>query len=109
MTCALQTVHEGRIYQLKLFCDEDYPGNPPTVKFQMRINMNCVNPETGVVEPALFPMLADWQRHYTMEDILTQLKKEMSSPQNRKLVQPPEGNEEQRVDQKALVLKCCIL
>ena len=36
-------------------------------------------------------MLANWQREYTMEDILTQLKKEMMSPQNRKLAQPPEG------------------
>ncbi|CAN1306495.1 hypothetical protein LINPERPRIM_LOCUS26815 [Linum perenne] len=26
-----------------------------------------------------------------MEDILTQLKKEMATAQNRKLVQPPEG------------------
>lgn len=36
-------------------------------------------------------MLANWQREYTMEDILMQLKKEMLSPQNRKLAQPPEG------------------
>lgn len=36
-------------------------------------------------------MLANWQREHTMEDILTQLKKEMMSPQNRKLTQPPEG------------------
>ncbi|XXG81821.1 hypothetical protein AAC387_Pa09g2382 [Persea americana] len=103
------TVHEGRIYQLKLFCDKDYPDIPPTVKFQTRINMACVNEDTGVVEPALFPMLADWRREYTMEDVLVQLKKEMSSTQNRKLVQPPDGNEEQRADQKALVLRCCIL
>ncbi|XP_058108282.1 ubiquitin-conjugating enzyme E2 variant 1D-like isoform X1 [Magnolia sinica] len=103
------TVHEGRIYQLKLFCDKDYPDNPPSVRFQTRINMTCVNQETGVVEPALFPMLADWQREHTMEDILTQLKKEMASPQNRKLAQPPEGNEEQRTDQKGLVFRCCIL
>ncbi|KAK1309178.1 Ubiquitin-conjugating enzyme E2 variant 1D [Acorus calamus] len=41
------TVHEGRIYQLKLFCDLDYPDNPPTVRFQTRINMTCVNQETG--------------------------------------------------------------
>ena len=78
--------------------------------------MTCVNQETGVVgnftfknfyavvcliislwwsnyqvEPSLFPMLATWQREHTMEDILTQLKKEMMSPQNRKLAQPPEG------------------
>ena len=103
------TVHEGRICQLKLFCGKDYPDNPPTVRFQTRINMTCVNQETGVVEPSLFPMLANWQREYTMEDILTQLKKEMMSPQNRKLAQPPEGNEDGRGDQKGLVVKCCII
>ncbi|KAF9677456.1 hypothetical protein SADUNF_Sadunf08G0109600 [Salix dunnii] len=85
------TVHEGRIYQLKLFCGKDYPDNPPSVRFQTRINMACVNPASGMVEPSLFPMLANWQREITMEDILTQLKKEMMAPQNRKLSQPPEG------------------
>ncbi|KAK4760639.1 hypothetical protein SAY87_005532 [Trapa incisa] len=86
------TVHEGRIYQLKLFCGKDYPDNPPTVRFQTRINMTCINQETGVVEPSLFPVLGKWQREFTMEHILLQLKKEMMSPQNRKLVQPPEGH-----------------
>lgn len=43
------------------------------------------------VEAKKFGMLANWQRAYTMEDILTQLKKEMAAPHNRKLVQPPEG------------------
>eukprot|EP01018_Ginkgo_biloba_P037015 Gb_20517 [translate_table: standard] len=43
------------------------------------------------VEPKHFSMLANWRREYTMEDILTHLKKEMASPHNRKLVQPPEG------------------
>ncbi|RWW15204.1 hypothetical protein GW17_00020971 [Ensete ventricosum] len=42
------------------------------------------------VAPGLFPMLANWRREYTMEDILTSLKKEMLAPQNRKLNQPPE-------------------
>ncbi|KAG6579270.1 Ubiquitin-conjugating enzyme E2 variant 1B, partial [Cucurbita argyrosperma subsp. sororia] len=103
------TVHEGRIHQLKLFCGQDYPDNPPNVKFQTPINMTCVNSETGVVEPSLFPMLANWQREHTMEDILMQLKKEMTSPQNRRLSQPSEGNEDGRIEQKGLVLKCCIL
>ncbi|XP_031504377.1 ubiquitin-conjugating enzyme E2 variant 1C-like isoform X2 [Nymphaea colorata] len=85
------SVHEGRIYQLKLFCDKDYPEKPPSVRFYSRINLTCVNHETGVVEPKKFGMLANWQRQYTMEDILTQLKKEMASPHNRKSVQPPEG------------------
>ncbi|EYU30115.1 hypothetical protein MIMGU_mgv1a014540mg [Erythranthe guttata] len=101
------TVHEGRIYQLKLFCGKDYPDNPPSVMFQTRINMSCVNHETGVVEPRLFPMLSDWQREYTMEDILMQLKKDMMSPQNRKLTQPPEGNEDARVDQKGKLFLIC--
>nr|CAD1834823.1 unnamed protein product [Ananas comosus var. bracteatus] len=85
------TVHEGRIYQLKLFCDKDYPDKPPSVRFHSRINMTCVTPDTGVVDPKKFGLLANWQRSYTMEEILTQLKKEMAAPHNRKLVQPPEG------------------
>ncbi|KAJ1704561.1 hypothetical protein LUZ63_004340 [Rhynchospora breviuscula] len=100
------TVHEGRIYQLKLFCDKDYPEKSPTVRFYSRINMTCVNHETGIllhyklfltnkqklqVDPKKFGLLANWQREYTMEDILTQLKKEMAASHNRKLVQPPEG------------------
>lgn len=46
---ACQTVHEGRIYQLKLFCGKDYPDNPPSIRFQTRINMTCVNAESGAV------------------------------------------------------------
>ncbi|KAA3472019.1 ubiquitin-conjugating enzyme E2 variant 1D [Gossypium australe] len=95
-TCAhgpapLLTVHEGRIYQLKLFCDKDYPEKPPSVRFHSRINMTCVNHDTGLVESKKFGILANWRREYTMEDILTQLKKEMAASHNRKLVQPPEG------------------
>ncbi|KAG8070570.1 hypothetical protein GUJ93_ZPchr0006g45084 [Zizania palustris] len=85
------TVHEGRIYQLKLFCDKDYPEKPPSVRFHSRINMTCVNHETGLVDPKKFSLLSNWQRDYTMESILIQLKKEMGGPHNRKLVQPPEG------------------
>ncbi|KAL5217416.1 hypothetical protein ABZP36_018100 [Zizania latifolia] len=103
------TVHEGRIYQLKLFCDTDYPDKPPAVRFQSRINMTCVNQETGMVEPSLFPMLGNWQREHTMQDILISLKKEMSAPQNRRLYQPHDGNEDQRVEQKGLALRCVIM
>ncbi|RLM75010.1 ubiquitin-conjugating enzyme E2 variant 1C-like [Panicum miliaceum] len=87
----LNSVHEGRIYQLKLFCDKDYPDKPPTVRFHSRINLTCVNPDTGLVEGKKLQMLSNWQREYTMEHILTQLKKEMAAPHNRKLVPPPEG------------------
>ena len=49
----VQSVHEGRIYTLKLFCDKDYPDKPPTVRFHSRINMTHVNQETGLVSPSL--------------------------------------------------------
>lgn len=48
-------------------------------------------------------MLTNWQREYTMEDILTQLKKDMMAPQNRKLAQPPEG-----VSVLPVINKCCL-
>ncbi|CAN8239229.1 unnamed protein product [Cochlearia groenlandica] len=105
----LNTTYEGKIFQLKLFCGENYPESPPTVRFQTDINMACVNTDNGVVEPSNFPMLSNWRREYTMEDLLIQLKKEMMSPQNRKLVQPLEGNEEARTDPKGLVVKCCVM
>lgn len=86
------SVHEGRIYTLKLFCDKDYPDKPPTVRFHSRINMTHVNSETGLVDPRYFPLLANLRRNHTMEDILVELKKQMASPANRKLPQPPEGS-----------------
>lgn len=49
MLVLCQSVHEGRIYQLKLFCDKDYPEKPPSVRFHTRVNMTCVNPESGMV------------------------------------------------------------
>lgn len=52
-------------------------------------NLVCVN--ILQIEVKKFGMLSNWQREFTMEDILTQLRKEMAAPYNRKLVQPPEG------------------
>ena len=53
LTCfffIVQSVHEGRIYTVKLFCDKDYPDKPPSVRFHSRINMTHVNQETGMVK-----------------------------------------------------------
>ncbi|EFJ17929.1 MMS ZWEI-like protein 4, E2 [Selaginella moellendorffii] len=86
------SIHDGRIYQLKLFCDKEYPDKPPSVKFMSRINMTCVSQDNGVIDPKNFPMLSNWRRDYTMEDILISLKREMALPHNRKLPQPPENS-----------------
>eukprot|EP00250_Pteridium_aquilinum_P001816 c12028_g1_i1 orf=108-551(+) len=86
------SVHDGRIYQLKLFCDKDYPDKPPTVRFHSKIHMTCVNQDIGLVEPSQLTVLAKWRREYTIEKVLTELKREMAASHNRKLPQPPEGS-----------------
>ena len=47
--CLFQTSYEGRIYTLKMHCGEKYPGYPPSIQFQTRINMKGVHKDTGVV------------------------------------------------------------
>jgi len=85
------TVHEGRIYSLKIYCDNNYPAKPPSVRFTSKINLSCVNQSNGNVEPVKFHILSNWKGTYNIETILTELKKEMASASNRKLQQPPDG------------------
>jgi ubiquitin-conjugating enzyme E2 variant len=84
------TIHDGRIYTLKLTCGTEYPDRPPVVRFHTRVNMSCVQSD-GRVDPRCFHILSHWKREYTLETVLIELRREMSSGQNRKLSQPPEG------------------
>lgn len=85
------SVHDGRIYTLKIFCDINYPDRPPQVRFQSRINMDCVLPD-GRIDQNRFPVLGNWRREFNMETILTELRRQMAAPANKKLSQPPEGS-----------------
>lgn len=85
------SVHENRIYSLKIYCDETYPDQPPSIHFLSKINLPCVNPQTGRVEPERLPCLSNWKRDHTLETILMALRREMALPDNKKLPQPPEG------------------
>ncbi|KAI9025591.1 ubiquitin-conjugating enzyme/RWD-like protein [Hyaloraphidium curvatum] len=86
----LHTVHENRIYSLRISCGEQYPDRPPIVHFYSKINMpSTVNPQNGRVEH--LPCLDRWARNYSLETVLTELRREMASPANKKLPQPPEG------------------
>jgi ubiquitin-conjugating enzyme E2 variant len=85
-----QTAYDGRIYSLQIFCDEHYPSRPPQVRFATRINMGCVA-QNGTVDPRSFPTLRNWNYEKTMETVLVDLRREMASPNNRRLPQPPEG------------------
>lgn len=54
------------------------------------MNLSCVA-SNGVVDPRSFPTLGKWTRLFTMETVLTELRREMAAPHNRKQPQPPEG------------------
>jgi len=87
------TVHENRIYSLTIHCGPKYPEEPPTLKFVTRINLPCVDPQNGKVDPKKLPVLFRWNSYsYTLETILSELRREMAAPANRKLPQPPEGS-----------------
>jgi ubiquitin-protein ligase len=46
---AMQSVHENRIYSVKIHCGPNYPDTPPEIAFTSRINLPCVNPQNGKV------------------------------------------------------------
>eukprot|EP00842_Homolaphlyctis_polyrhiza_P002544 jgi/Hompol1/3290/HPOL_003190-RA len=84
------TVHENRIYSLRILCGDEYPDRAPVVSFISRVNLPCVNQQNGKVER--LACLDNWKRINTIETILAELRREMASPANKKLAQPPEGS-----------------
>uniref|UniRef100_A0A7S1FND3 UBC core domain-containing protein n=2 Tax=Corethron hystrix TaxID=216773 RepID=A0A7S1FND3_9STRA len=85
------THHDGRFYELKISCTDNYPTVPPEVRFVSRINMNCVDQTTGNVTNK-FPTFKNWNRKMGIEQILTNLRREMCSDTNRRLRQPSDGS-----------------
>ncbi|KAF8159959.1 ubiquitin-conjugating enzyme/RWD-like protein [Crassisporium funariophilum] len=85
------TVHENRIYSLKITCGQSYPDVRPDVQFISRVNLPFVNQLNGKVDHTKLPVLDKWSRNLSIENILVEIRKEMASFNNRKLPQPPEG------------------
>ncbi|KIJ55535.1 hypothetical protein M422DRAFT_24101 [Sphaerobolus stellatus SS14] len=86
------TVHENRIYNLKIECGEQYPDAPPAIQFVSRVNLPFVDQTNGKVVSSKLPVLAHWTRNSSLETVLVEIRREMASPINRKLPQPPEGS-----------------
>ncbi|CAO3626717.1 unnamed protein product [Cunninghamella blakesleeana] len=84
------STHENRIYSLKIYCGENYPNEPPHVQFVSRINLPSVNPENGVVSSRTLPCLLNWRPEFSLETVLTDLRREMGTV-GRKLPQPLEN------------------
>jgi len=86
-----RTAFENRMYSLKIECGNNYPEQPPTVRFTSRINMNCVS-SNGTVDVRAVPVLTRWDRNYTIKSVLQELRRQMLLKENIKLSQPPEGS-----------------
>lgn len=86
-----QTYHDGRFYELRITCTDNYPAEPPIVKFISKVNMTCVDPRTGLVQHSKLPAARNWNRNLGIEQILSGLRREMCTDSNRRLRQPEEG------------------
>ena len=71
----MQTVHENRIYSLKITCGTGYPDAPPTVQFISRVNLPFVNQLNGGVDPYKLPVLANWNRNNSIETVLVEIRR----------------------------------
>lgn len=58
-----------------MHCGAKYPDEPPAIQFVSQVNLPCVNPHNGVVDPKQLPCLAQWKRDNTMETILIELRR----------------------------------
>lgn len=58
-----------------MHCGEKYPDEPPSIQFVSQVNLPCVNPQNGVVDPRQLPCLAQWKRENTMEMVLIELRR----------------------------------
>src|SRR6266403_1945870 len=65
-----QTVHENRIYSLKIHCGDQYPDVPPTIQFVSRVNLPFVSQTDGKVDKTKLPVLANWHRNHSIETVL---------------------------------------
>ncbi|XP_071092087.1 ubiquitin-conjugating enzyme E2 variant 2-like [Haliotis cracherodii] len=80
---------EGRIYNLRIHCGENYPDECPTMRFVTKVNLNCVDSK-GVVD---LKKLDDCKHkgRFCLKSILQALRKLMSHKDNCKHSQPSEG------------------
>merc|ERR1719278_1580992 len=86
-----RTAFENRMYSLRIDCGNNYPEQPPVVRFINRINMSCVS-STGAVDVRAVPVLSRWCRDYTIKSVLQELRRLMLLKDNMKQTQPPEGS-----------------
>ena len=86
-----KTAFSDRIYQLSVECGPRYPDKPPQVRFVTKINMSCVDVESGAVRT---PYLARWSRandEISIRGCLLDLRMKMQHADERERKQPEAG------------------
>ena len=73
------SVHENRIYSLSIRCGPKYPDEPPEITFLTRINLPAVDQNHGKVDPNKLGVLANWKSTFTLETVLVELRRYVSS------------------------------
>ncbi|KAL1238883.1 Ubiquitin-conjugating enzyme E2 variant 1 [Trichinella zimbabwensis] len=87
-----RTPYENRVYNLAIECGEDYPNDPPVVRFISKINLSGINSTTGLVDRSSVSVLSRWQKNHTIRHVLEDIQKIMTAKENQRLQQPPEGS-----------------
>ena len=90
------TSFQERFYELRVTATERYPDQPPVVKFKSRCNMGCVNQSNGIVDLSQVrsgDLRNGWNRDITIEMTLKAVRVEMQSNANKRLPQPPDGQQ----------------
>jgi ubiquitin-conjugating enzyme E2 variant len=90
------TAFQERFYELRVTATDQYPDVPPVVKFKSRCNMACVNQSNGVVDLVQVrsgELRNGWHRDITIEMTLKAVRAEMQSSANKRLPQPPDGQQ----------------
>ena len=82
------TTFDNRIIMLHISTGDHYPKVPPEVRFTSKVNMTGVDSNGRLDLRKFFP---SWNPATTLEKILLEIRKQMSSSENRGTRQPAEG------------------
>ena len=84
--------HEGRLYSLSIVCGPNYPLEPPVVSFLSKVAIKCVDGAGRVDVNKVLKGRSGWGRDLDIAAVLSSIRADMVSPDNRRTPQPPEGS-----------------
>ena len=89
---SLSRVLQGRLYSLSIVCGPNYPLEPPVVSFLSKVAIKCVDGAGRVDVNKVLKGRSGWGRDLDIAAVLSSIRADMVSPDNRRTPQPPEGS-----------------